>query len=153
MKRWAAGAAAVAAGFVVTAAASIATDMLMHATGLFSSSPRDMSTMMFASAAGYRAVFTAAAGYITARLAPSRPMRHVWALAAIGLAARLGSLAAYYQTAEGNLGPAWYAFSIVAEAIPCVRFGGWLAASRQTEQALVRRPALSEDEDEVFGHN
>ncbi len=129
MKSWVAGTGAVAAGFMVTAAASMATDTLMHAAGFFSSSPRAMSALMFAAAASYRGVFTAAGGYVTARLAPNKPMRHVWALATIGFAAGLAGLAVYHHAAGSDLGPAWYAFSIPAEAFPGGWFGGWLAAS------------------------
>jgi peptidoglycan/LPS O-acetylase OafA/YrhL len=91
-----------------------------------------MSEELFAVAAAYRAVFTVAGGYVTARLAPSRPMRHVWIAAVIGLVVGLAGVAAYYTTGGAQLGPAWYAISIPASAIPCVWLGGWLAVSRRS---------------------
>ena len=127
MKPWLASVCAVAAGFAVVALASTVTDAVMYATGVFPSSPRLMSDPLFALASAYRALFTVAGGYVTARLAPHRPMHHVWILAGIGLAAGLAGLAAYYVIGGAELGPAWYAISIPAEAIPCVWLGGRLA--------------------------
>jgi hypothetical protein len=51
---------------------------------------------LFALASAYRALFTVAGGYATARLAPDRPMRHVWILAGIGLVTGLAGVIAYY---------------------------------------------------------
>jgi peptidoglycan/LPS O-acetylase OafA/YrhL len=122
----------VVAGFIVTALASVATDALMRTTGIFPSAPQSMSDSLFALAAAYRAVFTVAGGYVTARLAPDRPMRHAWILAGIGLVAGLAGVVAYYNIGGGRLGPAWYAISIPVEAIPCVWLGGRLAAARRS---------------------
>jgi peptidoglycan/LPS O-acetylase OafA/YrhL len=131
LRPWLASAGAVAAGFIITAVASTAADAVMHATGIFPSSPRSMSDPLFALAATYRALFTVAGGYVTARLAPDRPMRHAWILAGIGLVAGLAGVVAYYTIGGAELGPAWYAISISAEAIPCVWLGGRLADSRR----------------------
>jgi hypothetical protein len=96
VRPWLASAGAVAAGFLVTAVASTAADAVMHDAGLFPSSPRVMSDPLFALASAYRALFTVAGGYATARLAPDRPMRHVWILAGIGLVTGLAGVIAYY---------------------------------------------------------
>jgi peptidoglycan/LPS O-acetylase OafA/YrhL len=122
---------AVVAGFVVTALASTAADAAMHAAGVFPSAPQDMSNALFALATAYRAAFTVAGGYVTARLAPDRPMRHAWILAGIGLVAGLAGVAMYYTIGGGKLGPAWYAISIPLEAIPCVWLGGWIGAAHR----------------------
>ena len=131
MRPWLASAGAVVAGFIVTAAASTAADAVMHGLGIFPSSPREMSGPLFALASAYRAVFTVAGGYITARLAPDRPMRHASILAGIGLVAGLAGVVAYYVIGGGELGPAWYAISIPVEAIPCVLLGAKLAIPRR----------------------
>jgi hypothetical protein len=122
LRPWLASAGAVVAGFVVTAAASIAADAVMHAAGIFPNALQLMSDPLFALATAYRAFFTVAGGYTTARLAPDRPMRHAWILAGIGLVAGLAGVAAYYNVGGAELGPAWYAISIPAEAIPA---SGW----------------------------
>ena len=125
---------AVVAGFVVTAAGSTLTDMVMYATGIFPSAPEVMAASLFALATTYRAVFTVAGGYTTARLAPDRPMRHAWILAGIGLAAGLAGVIAYYVVGGDRLGPAWYALSIPIEAIPCVWLGARLAVRRRVAE-------------------
>jgi peptidoglycan/LPS O-acetylase OafA/YrhL len=130
-----ASAGAVTAGFLVTALASTAADAVMHAAGIFPSAPRLMSDPLFALASAYRALFTVAGGYVTARLAPDRPMRHAWILAGIGLVAGLAGVVAYYAIGGAELGPAWYAISIPVEAIPCVWLGGRLSAGRRPESA------------------
>ncbi|KRB23861.1 hypothetical protein ASD99_29735 [Mesorhizobium sp. Root695] len=124
MKPWLASAGAIVAGFVVTAAASTAMDAVMQAVGIFPSGPQLMTAPLFALASAYRAVFTVAGGYTTARLAPDRPMRHAWILAGIGFLAGMAGVIAYYMIGGEKLGPAWYAISIPLEAIPCV----WLGA-------------------------
>jgi peptidoglycan/LPS O-acetylase OafA/YrhL len=125
-----ASAGAVAAGFLLTAVASTAADAVMHAAGIFPSSPRTMSDPLFALASAYRALFTVVGGYATARLSPDRPMRHAWILAGIGFVAGLAGVAAYYVIGGAELGPAWYAISIPIEAIPCVWLGARLATTR-----------------------
>jgi hypothetical protein len=126
LKPWLASVGAVAAGFTVTALASTAADAVMHAAGVFPSSPRLMSDPLFALATAYRALFTVAGGYVTARLAPDRAMRHAWILAAIGLCAGLAGVVA------------WYAISIPVEALPCVGLGGQLAAWRRSSARAFR---------------
>jgi peptidoglycan/LPS O-acetylase OafA/YrhL len=128
MGPWARSVGAVAAGFFVTAVASVAADAVMHATGVFPISPRSMPDPLFALASAYRALFTVAGGYTTARVAPNRPMRHAWTLAGIGLVAGLAGVVAYYTMGGAELGPAWYAISIPVEGVPCVLIGAKLAA-------------------------
>jgi len=131
MKRWLASTGAVIAGFLITALASTAADALMYSTGIFPSSPKSMSEILFVLATAYRACFIVAGGYVTARLAPGRPMRHAWVLAGIGLLAGTAGVVYYFTAGGAELGPAWYAISIALEAVPCVWIGGQLAASRR----------------------
>jgi len=146
LKPWLASASAVAAGFIVTALASTAADAVMHAADIFPSALRLMSDPLFALAAAYRALFTVAGGYVTARLAPDRPMRHAWILAGIGLVAGLAGVVAYYAIGGAELGPAWYAISIPVKAIPCVWLGGRLAASRRSSARASEMSQLAQEE-------
>jgi peptidoglycan/LPS O-acetylase OafA/YrhL len=130
VKGWLASTGSVVAGFVVTAGGATLTDMAMQAAGVFAAAPEVMSDQLFALASAYRAAFTVAGGYTTARLAPGRPMRHAWILAGIGLAAGLAGVVAYYLVGGSQLGPAWYALSLPIEAIPCVWLGARLAVRR-----------------------
>jgi hypothetical protein len=127
LKPWAASTVAVAAGFLVTAAASIATDGLMRATAIFPSSPHRMSDALYVVAWTYRAIFTVAGGYVTVRLAPNRPWRHAWILAGIGMAISLAGVIGFYLNGGPELGPAWYPLAVMIAGIPCVWVGGRLA--------------------------
>ena len=138
MRQGLVSAGAVAAGFIVTALASTTADAVMHAAGIFPRAPRLMSDPLFALATAYRALFTVAGGYVTARLAPERPMRHAWILAGIGLVAGLAGVVAYYTIGGAQIGPAWYAMSIPVEAFPCVWLGGRLAASLRSSARASR---------------
>lgn len=114
--------AAVIAGFFATAALSIGTDALLHGIGIFPEGR--MPDALFVVPAVYRALFTVLGGYLTARLAPSRPMAHAWVLAGFGL---LGGVAGVFASlAQPELGPLWYALSIPLSAVPCIWFGAKL---------------------------
>jgi hypothetical protein len=69
----------------------------------------------------YRAIFSILGCYLTARLAPQNPMKHALILGGIGVI--LSSMGAIV-TADMNLGPAWYAWSLVLIALPMAWLGG-----------------------------
>ena len=82
-------------------------------------------------ALSYRIVYTVVGGYITARLAPRNPMRHVGVLAGIGLV--MGALGVI-ATSGMDLGPRWYPIAIAVTAVPCTWLGGVLHRKRGAEQ-------------------
>jgi len=123
----------VFAGFFATFILSIGTDMLLHAAGVFPPWGQPMSNALFALATAYRTIYTVAGGYITARLAPNKPMGHVWTLGVIGLLAAIaGTVATWNKGPE--FGPKWYPLALVVLAIPCVWLGGKLA-----QRAIARK--------------
>ena len=68
-------------------------------------------------ALAYRCVYPVLGGYLTARFAPSAPMRHVWLQAGIGtVVATAGGIAAIPL----DLGPMWYSILLAVTAIPCI---------------------------------
>ena len=84
-----------------------------------------MSNGLFVWATVYRVAFTVIGGFITARLAPRKPMRHVLVLGALGIvAASAGVLATWNRGPE--FGPKWYPIALVVTALPCVWAGGVL---------------------------
>ena len=118
---------AVLAGFFVTFILSIAADLILHAARVFPPWGQPMPDALFLLATAYRTLFTIAGGYITAQLAPTRPMAHVWTLGIIGVIAALaGTLATWDKGPE--FGPKWYPIMLVVLAIPSVWAGGKLAA-------------------------
>jgi hypothetical protein len=122
---WGRSIGAVAAGFLATALLSTVADLVMHATGVFPPWGQPMSNGLFAWASIYRAAFTVLGGFITARLAPRKPMTHVLILGAIGIvAASAGVIATWNRGPE--FGPKWYPIGLVVTALPCVWAGGAL---------------------------
>ncbi|GJM09829.1 MAG: hypothetical protein DHS20C11_21050 [Lysobacteraceae bacterium] len=63
------------------------------------------------------------AGFLTARLAPSKPMRLVWILALIQLA-----LGLYFEISYWELMPVWYHLVFLALIVPTTLLGGRLFA-------------------------
>ncbi|HMF94043.1 MAG TPA: hypothetical protein VKE96_07115 [Vicinamibacterales bacterium] len=116
--------AALAGGFVTTAALSLGTDVLMHGLHVFPPWGEPMSDGLFVWATAYRVAFTVLGGYVTARLAPARPMWHVQVLGVVGLlAATAGAVATWNRVP----GPKWYPVLLILTALPCVWVGGLLA--------------------------
>jgi hypothetical protein len=94
-RRIGASVGAVAVGFATTFALSTAIDAGLHATGVFPPLGVRMSDSLFMLALGYRGLATIAGGWLTARLAPSSPMRHAAILAVfVGAWWRVRQLAA-----------------------------------------------------------
>lgn len=119
------GILAILAGFLATAILSIGTDAALHASGVFPPMGHPMSGALFVLATTYRIVYTIFGGYITARLAPSKPMKYVMILGIIGvLAAVAGTVATWDKGPE--FGPKWYPIALVVTALPCVLLGGRL---------------------------
>ena len=121
---------AVFAGLLTIFALSIAADVGMHASGVFPPAGQPMADGLWWLAAGYRFVFGIVGCFVTARLAPSQPMRHAWILAGIGVAIGLAGALATWNQGPG-FGPKWYALTVAAMPIPCAWIGGVLGRRAQ----------------------
>src|SRR5713101_4734606 len=66
---------AVVGGIAVGVVLTLITDGVLHAVGVFPPWGQPVSDGPLVLATGYRMVFGVVAGYVTARLAPDRPMR------------------------------------------------------------------------------
>jgi hypothetical protein len=119
------GAGAVLGGFFAVFALSTVTDIVLHATGVFPPWGQAMSDGLFLLATAYRVVYTVAGGYITARLAPERPMAHVLVLGGIGLAVSLVAVVLTWDLGP-EFGPRWYPLALVVTSLPSVWAGGKL---------------------------
>src|SRR5678815_4756714 len=82
--------AAVVAGLLFVIIITTATDALLHFTGIFPPWGQPMSDSLFLLAFAYRIVYGIAGGYITARLAPDKPVKHAVLLAVVGFFLSLG---------------------------------------------------------------
>jgi hypothetical protein len=114
---------AVFAGFLAVFILSTAVDAVLHATGVYPPMGQAMSDSLFVLATAYRTLFTILGGYITARLAPKRAMRHAIILGIVGMIAGTIGLVAFWNKGPA-FGPHWYPIALVVEAIPCT----WLGA-------------------------
>jgi len=116
---------AVFAGLVFIFVSHMGTDAILHAAGVFPPLGESMSDGLFAFAFAYRAVFSVIGCYITARLAPHRPMQHALILGFIGVILSAAGAAATWN-AVPQLGPKWYSVLLVITALPCAWIGGAL---------------------------
>src|SRR5262249_61419179 len=81
---------AVAAGFVAVAVGSTLVDVVLHATGVYPPWGQPIGKGLSLLATAYRVVITIAGGYLTARLAPHRPIAHAVVLGILGIVGATG---------------------------------------------------------------
>jgi hypothetical protein len=111
---------AIVAGFFAVVILSIATDAVLHQLGIYPALGQRMSDGLFVWATIYRTIYGIFGSYLTARLAPNRPMWHALVGAAIGM--MLGTAGAI-ATWNRDIGPHWYPVALVVEGIPCAWIG------------------------------
>lgn len=115
---------AVLAGFVAVVVLSLGTDQVLHVLKVYPPWGEPMyQPRLNLLALSYRILFTVIGGYVTAKLAPRNPMRHVLVLAVIGL---IMGVAGVVGTWNLNLGPRWYPIALAVTAFPCNWIGGIL---------------------------
>ena len=113
---------AILAGAITGAVLSIGTDFVLEKAGIFSTpEPGLFVWWMLSLALFYRGIYTIASGYVTATLAPNKPMRHAVILGIIGVAVTiLGTIANWDKSA------AWYPIALILITLPCTWLGGKL---------------------------
>ena len=121
-RRWGRSVLALLAGFVVVVILSLGTDVVLHALKIFPALGQPMSNGLFLLATAYRTAYAIVGSYITARVAPDRPMGHAMAGGVIGLILSMIGAAATWNHTE--LGPHWYPLALVVTALPAAWLGG-----------------------------
>jgi hypothetical protein len=116
--------AAVLAGLILNVVLSSATDLLLVAVGVFPplrdfGHPASFSDSLLLLALLYRTAYGVLGCYLTAQLAPRRPMTHSLALASIGFVIGVVGAVATWETWTS-----WYSLAIIAVTLP----SGWLGA-------------------------
>jgi len=113
---------AVLAGVITIVALSVGTDSVLETLGIFP--PPDQGLFipwMLSFALLYRSIYAVAGGYLTAMLAPNRPIRHAIILGIIGIvASTFGAVVAW------ELSSHWYPIALIITALPCTWLGGKL---------------------------
>jgi multisubunit Na+/H+ antiporter MnhB subunit len=118
--------AALLAGFFAVVILSLAADALMHATGIFPPLGQPMPDKLFFLALAYRTAIAIFGGYLVARIAPDRPMRHALLSGGIGLVISAVGAAATWN-AGPEFGPHWYPIALAATALPTAWAGAYIA--------------------------
>lgn len=120
---------AVLVGFISVALLSLASDQLLHMLEVYPPWGEPMyDTDLNLLALSYRILYTVAGGYITARLSPHSPMRHVLVVGILGLI--VSSVGAIVAIGVADLGPSWYPIALAVTSFPSVWLGGMLHTSR-----------------------
>ena len=112
---------AVVAGLLVIIGVTTLVDILLHITGVFPGVDQPIDDALALLATAYRIVISVAGAWLTARLAPNRPMRHAMILGGVGVVLGLVGVIATWNM---GLGPRWYPIALVVLAIPQCWVGG-----------------------------
>jgi Co/Zn/Cd efflux system component len=118
---------AVAAGLFFIVMVSTVIDLILHAVHVYPPVPEPLTDGTALLASSYRLVISIVGAWLTARLAPARPLKHAVILGCIGTVLGLAGVIATWNL---NLGPRWYPISLAVLAIPQCWFGGWLYARK-----------------------
>lgn len=115
--------ASVIAGMAVGAILSVGTDKILELTGAMKTDPFNANPIwLIATVVVYRSAYNSAGAYLTARIAPTKPMKHVIILGIIGLVfGIIGTVTMWH------IPPHWYPISLVLLTMPAVWLGGKLA--------------------------
>ncbi len=114
---------AVVAGVLTIIIVTTIVDIVLHVAHIYPAWDQPLTDALALLASSYRFIISVGGAWLTARLAPNRPMRHAMILGGVGVV--LGSLGAIATWNQG-LGPHWYPISLVVLAIPQCWLGGWL---------------------------
>jgi hypothetical protein len=124
---------AVLAGFIFIGIAHSAVDAILEGAGILPKGHLNVGAGLIILVISYRAILSLAGCYLTAKLAPENPMKHALILGGIGtILSAVGAIV----TANMNIGPWWYAWSLVVIALPISWFAAKLYVSRNSKTVM-----------------
>ena len=112
---------ALVAGVVVIVVGSTLVDVVLHVIGVFPPMDQPIGNALALLATSYRIVISIGGAWLTARLAPERPMKHAMILGGVGVGFGLIGVVATWNL---GLGPRWYPIALAALALPQCWVGG-----------------------------
>lgn len=112
---------AIVAGILAIIIVTTVVDLVLHAVHVFPPMDQPIGDGLALLATSYRVVISVAGAYLTAQLAPDRPMRHAMILGYVGVVLGLVGVVATWNL---GLGPRWYPIALVVLAIPQCWAGG-----------------------------
>jgi hypothetical protein len=120
---------AVVAGLLFVIVVSTSVDVALHALKVYGPWTEPISDPLALLATGYRFVISVAGAYLTARLAPQRPLHHALILGYVGIPLGLLGVLGNYIKPMGSM---WYPIALVVLAVPQCWLGGWLYEKRHS---------------------
>ena len=123
---------AVVVGALTAIVTTTLIDFVLHAIHVYPPDDQPIDDSLALLASSYRLVIGVAAAWLTARLAPNRPMTHALVLGGLGGAVALLGVVATWNV---DVGPKWYPISLVILALPEAWLGARLAMTRQAAAA------------------
>ncbi len=124
---------AVVAGFAVVVILSIGTDKVLSVAGIFPTNGQIMSSGLFGLATVYRTLYGVLGSYVTALLAPHKPMQHSLIGGVIGFALSIAGAVVTWNH-QPSLGPHWYPVALIITALP----GAWAGAKLRLRQLAAK---------------
>jgi hypothetical protein len=118
---------AVVAGVLLIIVVTTAVDIALHALGVFPPMDQPLDNRLSVLATSYRIVISIGGAWLTARLAPAKPMKHALILGLVGTVLGLVGVVATWNR---GLGPRWYPIALAVLAIPQCWVGGKLYEMR-----------------------
>ena len=121
---------AVVAGVLFIVVVTTLVDIVLHVTHVYPPMNQPIGDTLALLATCYRIVISVAGAWLTARLAPEKPMKHALMLGLVGVALGLVGAVATWNL---GLGPRWYPIALVVLAVPQCWVGGKIyEASRRS---------------------
>jgi hypothetical protein len=114
---------AVVGGVIFIIVVTTLVDLALHLIGVYPPLGQPMDDTLAVVATSYRIFISIAGAYLTARLAPSQPMKHAMILGVVGTLLGIAGIAATWNK---GLGPNWYPIALAVLAIPQCWTGGRL---------------------------
>ena len=112
---------AVVAGVLFIIVVTTLVDIVLHAIHVFPPMNQPINDALALLATCYRVVISIGGAWLTARLAPEKPMKHALILGVVGVVLGLVGVVVTWNL---GLGPRWYAIALVVLAIPQCWAGG-----------------------------
>ena len=118
---------AVVAGVLFIIVVTTVVDIALHVLGVFPPVGKPLDDRLSVVATSYRVVISIGGAWLTARLAPAKPMKHALILGLVGTVLGLVGVVATWNR---GLGPRWYPIALAVLAIPQCWVGGKLYEMR-----------------------
>ena len=114
---------AIVAGLLAVIIVTTLVDILLHLTHVYPPMDQPLTDTLAALATAYRIPISIGGAWLTARLAPNRPLHHALILGYIGTVLALVGVVATWNK---SLGPHWYPILLAILSVPQCWLGGRL---------------------------